>query len=341
MRSLIGPPSLALCLLFTAAGAAMAGPVTARPALGDQAQWVLGADSRDVPAGSSSREPAAVLSIGVAGGWSRIGYQEHLDPTGEDTLLTRCRGTGRDDLCKIESDAALHNLRFDLRARADLREGLLIGSALRTELLRGTDREFWTQTSTDPATGGRVDSLQTDDLEYRWTHFDLYGGYRIRPLLRPIVGLRISRVEQRRDAFIDEIVDVALAGSAIEPVRSTWLLLGALGEQSGPGRTFGYHVIAGLPLSVKTTNSALPGAEFTGVGGYLFEASGSLSLPLGSRIRFVLGVQGGVMHWNGSDLVRVRLADGRQYIAKWPENDTRQLAVLGGLELGSRPFTAR
>jgi hypothetical protein len=266
------------------------------------------------------------LHLSTLTGLELLGYQEHLDPNGPDSVLARCRAGGELTTCFIDSDAAVRNVLLDLRARADFAAGWLIGGTVRVQVAKGTGREEWTLAVNEGGSPGSRQLFQTNDLTYRWYRFDLFGGARVFDLLRPILGVRISRAEQFRDAFDPEPTGIT---EAREPIKSTSLLLGLLGEQRGQGTVLGYRFHAAIPLAVETTNSALPTARFTNVGGYSFDAAATLAIPVNQLVRLRFEIEAGVMHWNGSDIVRI----GQTGIAKWPENDTQVLIVAaGGIE---------
>lgn len=266
------------------------------------------------------------LHLAVTGGLELLGYQEHLDPTTADSVLASCTVNGQPSTCFIDSDATVRNLLIDLNARADFRFGLIVGGMVRVEGDRGIDRERWTVAVNQGGSRGGTSTFQTDDLDYRWYRFDLYGGYRLWSALSPVAGVRWSRAEQVRNRFEPQPQGI---DEAIEPIDSTWFLLGALGELARPSLSFDYVLRVAFPLAVETTNSAIAGARFTGVGGYAIEGGGSVSVPLSPIWQLRAGVEGGAMHWNGSDIET--LAGGT--IAKWPENDTQSLLVTAGIEL--------
>jgi hypothetical protein len=275
--------------------------------------------------GRAAAGDAVDLSLSVSGGLEWLGYQEHLDPNGPDSVLARCTVNGEPATCYIDSDAGVQNLLLDLRGRADFAAGFMVGGAARVQLKKGTDREAWKLSVNENGSPGASTIFQRNDLTYRWYRFDVFGGYRVVPLFRPLAGVRISRAEQLRENF-----DPAPSGidEAKEPIESTWVLLGALGESARTGVNWGYRFHVALPLSVKTTNTAIEGAEFTGVGGYAIEGAGTLLVPLSELVRLRFELEGGVMHWDGSDVEQL---DGNR-LAKWPENDTQIMIATGGVE---------
>ncbi len=256
----------------------------------------------------------------------QLGYQEHLDPTGADSVLAVCDINGEPGTCFIDSDATLSNLRVDLGIQGNLPNGLMVGALLRTTASGGDADEVWRATANLGGRRGAGARFQTDALEYSWLRFDAYGGYRFVEALGVFGGVRISRAEQLRTRFRDgQGAPNPALDSATEPIDSTWFTFGALGDHWGPVH-LDYKVEFGVPLSVKTTNTAIPGAEFSGVGGRWWEVGGHAGLPLTATLELRGGVAYGEMHWRGSDL-----GTTGNVTAKWPENDTQVWSIDFGL----------
>jgi hypothetical protein len=263
------------------------------------------------------------LSLGV--GLEQLNYQEHIDMIQPDNM-------------PIESDANINNQVIAFSGRVDLDNRAVIGAAFRTAVSKGSSKEKWYQITDNNGSTRESDLHQTNELEYSWLQFDIYGGYRFSNLVRFLGGVRVSRAEQFRHELRDADGKLITFSDgdpieAIERINSNWFVFTALGEQPIGRIILGYSLVAGVPLSVKTTNSIFRGVEFTDVGGWMFDFIGRLLLPISSntRMRFDIGTT--MMHWNGSNFQQLPVIDSDDLLVQWPENDTRALIALASLEL--------
>lgn len=179
---------------------------------------------------------------------------------------------------------------------------------------------------------------RTNKFSYEWTRIDGYIGYSLfegsHHSIPAMVytGLRLSKVEQSRENFI--VLGNPLGGSTKEKIKSWGLLLGfGVGSELSThdySWFFGeiepkphsdwvwYWGLEGsLPLSVKVTDSTMPGVSFKKETGYSIETRGSVGCALSESLLFEASIYVGVVSWEGSDW-----KDTPYGLVKWPENKT-------------------
>lgn len=187
---------------------------------------------------------------------------------------------------------------------------------------------------------------RTNRFSYEWTRIDGYIGYALFeeshytiPAL-VYAGLRWSEAEQTRDHFV--VLGNPVAGVSKEKIASWGLLIGfSIGSELFPpdyawrfdviepkahSRWLWYWGVEGnIPLSVKVTDSALPGVSFKRQTGYTIEAKGGVGWVLSKTLSLEANIYAGVISWQGSDWKDT--SSGR---VKWPENKTD----YAGIDLG-------
>jgi hypothetical protein len=162
---------------------------------------------------------------------------------------------------------------------------------------------------------------QENVLKMGWTMIDGFVGYPLRYWANPYMGFRWSEVRQERKNFV--IAGTPVTSQAVEEVKSLSLLFGMGGVGNfTPCWTWNYRAELFLPLSVKVTNTALPGFESSDKSGHMVELKGGIDYSFTDSIYSGLLLYGGWMHWNGSEWKS--FDRGR---AKWPENDIYYLGV--------------
>lgn len=159
-------------------------------------------------------------------------------------------------------------------------------------------------------------TYQKNALEMGWSRIDGFVGYPLRPWLNPYVGFRWSEVRQDRRDFVIAGAPVTL--QSLEEVKSVSLLFGMGGVGNfTPRWNWNYRAELFLPISVKVTNTALPGFDSSDKSGHMVELKGGVDYLFTDSLYSGLFLYGGWMHWNGSQWNS--FDRGR---AKWPENDT-------------------
>jgi hypothetical protein len=157
---------------------------------------------------------------------------------------------------------------------------------------------------------------QENTLEMGWTRIDAFVGYPLIYWANPYMGFRWAKVKQERNSVL--ITGTAATLQALEELKSFSLLFGMGGVgKFTPYWAWNYQVELFLPLSVKVTNSALPGFQSSDKSGYMVELKGGIDYSFTDSIYSGLLLYGGWMHWNGSEWKS--FDRGR---AKWPENDS-------------------
>jgi len=191
-------------------------------------------------------------------------------------------------------------------------------------------------------------NYQKNDLKHTWNRNDFYIGY---SFFHPpqnlfytfYTGLRQSEIKHERNNFIILGIPQTNARS-IEKIRSTGWLFGIRGngylkkslgdyEYMDPKDEppvkwgWGWGLEAVAPLTMKLTNSTIPGVTFNERGGYIFEFNSTLSYYLVSR-KISIDANGyiGNLYWKGSDWEDTTF--GR---TKWPKNNTSYFGLTVGL----------
>jgi len=190
---------------------------------------------------------------------------------------------------------------------------VFIGGRYILPVSQGADTEEWT-----------VDDVvvQQNRLTYRWQRADLFVGFSAWKYLHPVLGVRLSDVDQTRTDFI--VNGIPVSARSEETIDSIFGMIGLLGDVSlGRKWAFEYGANYFHPLNVEVKNDALPGVEFNDTGGYSAEADVAATYTIRKRMSLHLSAFAGIVHWNGSD----RKQFG-SFTVKWPENDSQ---YLGGM----------
>ncbi len=176
----------------------------------------------------------------------------------------------------------------------------------------GKDDEKW-------ASSGAT--FQTNTLEYGWMRVDGFIGYPLHYLFSPYSGLRWSESKQDRSNFVGH--GTGFTGTSSEQIKSWSALLGVRGNSNiAPRWKWNYSIEYFFPIDVKTTNSAIPGFEASDKDGYTLELTWGAKYFYKKTLSFGLLINGGRMHWNGSDW---KSSPGG--LVKWPENNTDYLCA--------------
>lgn len=159
-------------------------------------------------------------------------------------------------------------------------------------------------------------TYQENTLKMGWSRIDGFIGYPLKSWLNPYMGFRWSEVRQERRDFV--IAGAPATVQSSEEVKSVSLLLGMGGVgHFTPRWNWNYRAELFLPISVKVTNTALPGFESSDKSGHMAELKGGVDYLFTDSLYSGFFLYGGWMHWNGSQWNS--FDRGR---AKWPENDT-------------------
>ncbi|MDQ6974954.1 MAG: hypothetical protein Q9M22_00135 [Mariprofundaceae bacterium] len=124
-------------------------------------------------------------------------------------------------------------------------------------------------------------------------------------------------VQKRRAFFVNGLaVSAARVGTVRETIQASWLGLTALGTSED--RHFRLRLNAGMPLSVQTTNNALPGMTFNKKQGFRWTVAADYELfthATGASTRLIISY-------------RFRqLGNEVQQAALWPKNKWRVLSL--------------
>ena len=231
------------------------------------------------------------LSLNIA--WERLQYEErepdmHLDAKAElDNMVVGIEGVKR-------------------------WEHIFLGTRLTFPISNESGQEAVTRS------GG---TYQENTLEMGWSRIDGFVGYPLRYWLNPYMGFRWSEVRQVRGNFV--IAGAPATLQSLEEVKSVSLLFGMGGVGNfSPRWNWNYRAEFFLPISVKVTNTALPGFESSDKSGHMVELKGGIHYLVTDSLYSGLFLYGGWMHWDGSQWNS--FDRGR---AKWPENDTYYLGA--------------
>jgi len=226
------------------------------------------------------------VSVNIA--WERLQYKEREPDTG------------------LDAKAELDNMVVGIEGVKRL-EYLFFGTKFTFPISIASGRESANRS-------GRT--YQENALEMGWSRIDGFVGYPLRYWLNPYVGFRWSEVMQDRGDFVIAGAPVTL--QSLEEVKSVSLLFGIGGVGNfTPRWNWNYRAELFLPISVKVTNTALPGFESSDKSGHMVELKGGVDYLFTDSLYSGLFLYGGWMHWNGSQWNS--FDRGR---AKWPENDT-------------------
>lgn len=232
------------------------------------------------------------VSVNIA--WERLQYQEREPDTHLDTK------------------AKLDNMVVGIEG-VKRWEYLFFGTRFTFPISIASDRESVTRS-------GRT--YQENALEMGWSRIDGFVGYPLRYWINPYVGFRWSEVRQDRRDFV--IAGTPMTLQSLEEVKSVSLLFGICGIGNiNPLWIWNYRVEFFSPLSVKVTNTALPGFESPDKSGHMVELKGGIDYLFTDSLYSGLFLYGGWMHWNGGQWSA--FDRGR---AKWPENDTYYLVSI-------------
>jgi hypothetical protein len=193
-------------------------------------------------------------------------------------------------------------------------------------------------------------NYQKNDLKHTWARNDFYIGY---SFFHPpqnlfytfYTGVRQSDIKLKRNNFVILGIPQTDAGSTERIISTGWLfgirgngyLKKSLGdyEYMDPkdeppvkwGWGWGLEAIA--PVTMKLTNSTIPGVTFNERGGYTFEFNSALSYYLVSR-KISIDANGyiGNLYWKGSGW-----EDTTYGRTKWPKNNTSYFGLTIGLNL--------
>ncbi len=161
-------------------------------------------------------------------------------------------------------------------------------------------------------------AIQTNSLEYRWTHFDGYLLSEYENNFSFLFGLRMGQANQTRANFVT--APPAPAGEVVETINSLGLMTGFQTEAHIKKTGVKVHALYVFPVAVRVTNTAIP-TSFNDKKGYTLE--GGVEIFFGNKI--AAEVIGGKMHWNGSGW---KSLPGSTQLVKWPSNDTRYTNLL-------------
>lgn len=159
--------------------------------------------------------------------------------------------------------------------------------------------------------------FQTNGLEYRWTRLDAYVLSEYRNDYAAFFGMRIGQANQTRKNFVTS--PPSSIGEVVETINSAGLLAGLQSKAQLKKLGLKFHALYVFPVSVRVTNTAVPGS-FNNRSGYTLE--GGVEIFAGNKVS--LEVTGGKMHWNGSDWKSISSTQS----VKWPANDTRYTNLL-------------
>lgn len=179
---------------------------------------------------------------------------------------------------------------------------------------------------------------RTNRFSYEWTRIDGYIGYSLVDESHYTIpamvyaGLRWSEAKQTRDHFVR--LGNPEGGSSTEKIKSWELLIGFnIGKElfapdyfwrsdviePKPRSRWRWHwgIEGSIPLSIKVTDSALPGVHFKKKTGYTIETRGGVGWVISKTLCFEAAIYAGVISWKGSNW-----KDTSFGLVKWPENKT-------------------
>lgn len=231
------------------------------------------------------------ISLNIA--WERLQYKEREPDT------------------RLDTKAELDNMVVGIEG-VKRWEYIFVGTRLTFPISRENGQE-------EVTLSGKT--YQGNTLEMGWTRIDGFAGYPLRYWINPYMGFRWSEVRQDRGNFVIAGTPVTL--QSVEEVKSLSLLFGMGGVGNfTPRWIWNYRAELFLPLSVKVSNTALPGFKSSEKSGHMMELKGGVDYLFTDSLYSSFFLYGGWMHWNGSQWSP--FDRGR---AKWPENDTYYLGA--------------
>lgn len=246
------------------------------------------------PPVSAENEKGVASHIAIGIGSEQLSYKENVPDI------------------NLKSSATVHNWTLGFEGLKRL-EHVFCGINGIIPAYRVDDNEKWIVSGT---------LNQTNSLQYGWTRIDAFLGWPLTPFFNPYLGLRWAEATQKRSDFV--VLGTPVSGSAAETIMARFLMLGINGNVSlAPCWNLTYLISYFDPFYSKVTNSALPGWETSGKGGYTIEFKGKAEYLYTRRLSIVFLLYGGRMQWKGSDWESYGAGS-----VKWPENVTR---YLGGM----------
>ena len=163
---------------------------------------------------------------------------------------------------------------------------VFIGGRYILPVSQGADTEEWTVDGV---------SVQQNRLTYRWQRADLFIGFPAWKYLHPVLGVRLSDVDQTRMDFI--VNGIPVSAKSEETIDSIFGMIGILGDVSlGRRWAFEYGANYFHPLGVEVKNDAFPGVEFNDAEGYSAEADVAATYTIRKRMSLQISAFTGIVH---------------------------------------------
>lgn len=172
-------------------------------------------------------------------------------------------------------------------------------------------------------------TYQVNKLNYYWSRFDFYIGCGARESFMAYIGLRDSEGIQRRSGLPTS--SGINNGGATERIKSSGFLFGYKGDYSlVDNLKWDFCLEYTDALSVRVTNTSIPGFSFDEQIGHTFEIKNGLSYRINQRFSADVNFYAGRMYWQGSPW----LYNPASFTwVKWPSNKTDYLGISFGASL--------